>query len=301
MLGRRAAAAAAVVLAATLLVGCPSPPAENCDGPTVRRVDVPYREVAGVDAGLLSLDVYRPGENCRHAGVLVWVHGGGWAIGDKANGMTDKVALANGEGMTLISVNYRLSDGSGPGPVVWPDHPDDVAAALGWIVDNDDELGIAHDRIVLAGHSAGAGIVAEIGTDARYLAPHGMEPEDLACVAPLDTEAYDVTAAVGGGAQQSTIYRNAFGDDPDDWVAASPLEQVGSVDPAPSWFFVRRGGAARRALSDTFAAALEDAGATTRSVTPIGYSHADVNEKLGQPGETQITPPFVDFMRACVA
>jgi acetyl esterase/lipase len=299
---RRAAVVGAVVLAAALLTGCPTPPPTGCDGPTVVTRDVRYRSVpAGVDPGLLSLDVHRPGADCRHAGALIWVHGGGWATGDKAGRMPDKVALAAGAEMVLVSVNYRLSDGSGPTPVRWPVHPDDVAAAVAWVVAHAAEIGVATDRIVLAGHSAGAGIVAEVGTDARYLAPHGLAPTDLACVAPLDTEAYDVPAAVAQGGSTEAIYRNAFGDDPATWRAASPIHQVGTTSPSPRWFFARRGTAERRALSDRFAGALGAAGATTTSITLTGYSHEDVNVRLGEPGESQLTPPFVAFLDGCTA
>ncbi len=290
------------VLGATALTGCPSPPPTGCDGATVSTLDVPYRAVpAGVDPDLVSLDVYRPGADCRHAGVLIWVHGGGWATGDKRNRIADKVAMANAHQMALVSVNYRLSDGSGPTPVRWPVHPDDVASAVAWVVANAASLGIAKDRVVLAGHSAGAGIVAELGTDARYLAPHGLDPTDLACVAPLDTEAYDVPAAIAQGGSAEATYRNAFGDDPSTWRAASPLYQVGTTGPSASWFFALRGGADRRALSDRFAAALGTAGAATTSVTLTGYSHEDVNVRLGQAGDTQLTPPFVAFLDDCTA
>lgn len=144
-------------------------------------------------------------------------------------------------------------------------------------------------------------IVAQIASDARYLAAYGLSPAELACAAPLDTEGFDVPAVAAGSDQQALIYRNAFGSDPPDWEAASPLRQVGGTEPTPDWFLAKRGTAARRALAESFAAAVRDAGATTTVVDVTGYSHEDVSRRLGEPGETRLTPPFAAFLDACVA
>ncbi len=55
---------------------------------------VAYRRLVGVPRNATSLDVYAPAEACR-APVIVWVHGGGYHYGDKANAMEDKAALFN--------------------------------------------------------------------------------------------------------------------------------------------------------------------------------------------------------------
>ena len=54
---------------------------------------------------------------------LVYYHGGGWVIGDKANRITDKVNLFTRAGYVFVSINYRLSPA-----YVHPAHIDDVAA-----------------------------------------------------------------------------------------------------------------------------------------------------------------------------
>ena len=50
------------------------------------------------------------------------------------------------------------------------------------------------DRVVLVGHSAGAGIAAAVVSDPQYLAPHGLAPDWIDCAVLLDTEGYDVAA-----------------------------------------------------------------------------------------------------------
>ena len=46
-------------------------------------------------------------------------------------------------------------------------------------------------------------------------------------VDPIDAGAYDVRAQIEGGAGTAAVYRNAFGDDPATWDAASPLRNAG--------------------------------------------------------------------------
>ena len=39
----------------------------------------------------------------------MWVHGGGYSVGDKKNQVADKVHLFNEHGWMFVSVNYRLT------------------------------------------------------------------------------------------------------------------------------------------------------------------------------------------------
>ena len=67
---------------------------------------------------LTSLDLYVPPARCRRraqAPVVVWVHGGGYRKGDKAQQVAAKVALFAKRGWIFASVNYRLTKLTGPG------------------------------------------------------------------------------------------------------------------------------------------------------------------------------------------
>ena len=48
-----------------------------------------------------------------------------------------------------------------------------------------------------------------------------MEPSDLSCVAPLDTEAFSIESAVSTGPMLGNVYTNAFGTDPARWAELS--------------------------------------------------------------------------------
>ena len=64
--------------------------------------------------------------------MVVWVHGGGYRVGDKAQQVAAKVALFASRGWIFASVNYRLSR-PGAGAAQYPDHYDDVATAVTWL------------------------------------------------------------------------------------------------------------------------------------------------------------------------
>jgi arylformamidase len=257
---------------------------------------IAYENVPGVAPDLVSLDVYPPDHGCP-APVVIWVHGGGWSIGDKRNQMPDKVELFNDAGYVVVSVNYRLTDPASPDPVRYPTHDEDVAAAVAWVHDHIAGYGGDPARLALLGHSAGAQIVASVATDARFLGAHGLGLDALRCAAPLDTEGYDVSGPAGAGIG---IYRNAFGDDPATWADASPQSHVAPGKGIPPFLLVERGTLARRRAAETFAQHLRDAGVAVTMVEARGLTHAQVNSQIGAPGDTVITPPLSTFLADCL-
>ena len=266
--------------------------------------DVTYAEVPGVDPNLLSLDLDVPAHDaCEPPPVVVFVHGGGWRRGDKAGaGVDEKRRLLTEAGFAFASTNYRLSpeprDPDDPDRVTYPTHPQDVAAALAFLDEEAEELGVDAGRVALVGHSAGAGIVSTLGTDESFLAAAGLDPGQLACTVSLDTEAYDVAEGAQTPGEVGLTYRNAFTSDPEVWADASPTQHVDGSE-AP-FLVVTRGTPKRVAMAGAFVDQLDQAGvdATLLDVSP--YTHEEVNRLLGAPGEQVVTPPVVDFLEDCV-
>ena len=263
------------------------------------RVDLAYLEDGDP---LQRLDLFRPeGIGCESVPVVVWVHGGGWRAGDKTGQLDPKVALWNDAGWAVASVNYRLTDPAVPEPdrVLAPDHNEDVAAAVAFLFAEADTLGIDTDRMALLGHSAGAGIVAALAADPTYLGAHDLDPIALGCVGPLDTEGFDIRTLIDGGGQTVTLYRSVFGQNPERWDELSPLTHVGDAA-LPDLFLVERGTPERRAQVTDFADAVEQAGGTVTVADVSGYTHGDVNQRIGDPTDALLTPPLQTFLTRCM-
>lgn len=86
---------------------------------------------------------------------LLWIHGGGFVIGDVAQDEAFCALTARELGVVVASAEYRLA----------PEHPfpaalDDVLAAWRWLQQSADSLGVDPARIAVGGSSAGAGIAA---------------------------------------------------------------------------------------------------------------------------------------------
>ncbi|HMJ79016.1 MAG TPA: alpha/beta hydrolase [Iamia sp.] len=283
----------------------PSPPGEatapltSCGGrrATTTR-DIAYATVPAVDPNLLALDLTVPvrGGRCGPAPVVVWVHGGAFSVGDKANGVAAMTTWATEQGWAFASVNHRLSPrppSDAPGRVLHPTHVTDVAAAVGWLVDHASDRGLDADRILLVGHSAGAFLVSLLATDARYLAAAGVDLDQVRAVAALDTR-YDIAAEIADDdVAAEAMYRTAFGDEPDVWHEASPATHAGSHVAEPPFVVVTRGQAERMSSARSFAAALDEA--TVVDANPLG--HAQVGAALGGPGDGVVTPTVTAVFR----
>lgn len=135
--------------------------------------EVPRREVhpevrsedRAIDGpgGPIPIRVYRPpGESATPSPVIVFIHGGGWSVGDldTYDGMARRHVV--GADAVVVSIDYRLA----------PEHPypaavDDAWAATQWVAENAEILGADPDRLVVAGDSAGGNLAAVVAQLAR--------------------------------------------------------------------------------------------------------------------------------------
>jgi acetyl esterase/lipase len=116
--------------------------------PTV--VTFPY---TSTDDGPLYLDIHRSGTT-DDGGVVVYVHGGGFVVGDRGTDHGRVRALAD-HGVTVVVPDYRKAPGTS-----FPDPVDDVRAAVRWVRANGDLVGVGDPRVALWGASAGAVLAA---------------------------------------------------------------------------------------------------------------------------------------------
>lgn len=231
---------------------------------------------------LQKLDFWAAKDKSKSAPIVIFVHGGGWKRGDKRNATgAAKVTHFLQQGYAVASVNYRLV----PAAKV-EDQAADVAAAFAWLRSNAARLNIDPSKMVLMGHSAGAHLVALVGTDPRYARAAGFALSDIRGVIPLDGAAYDVAAQLADGPSiMQDTYAQAFGTDSARQKALSPtLHAEGPNAPAFLILHVDRDDGKRQ--SEALGAALRKAG-TPAQVTRIAgrglIGHMEVNRKLGQP------------------
>jgi len=271
---------------------------EACPSVRERAVrDVAYVE-GRVDA-LRRLDLYVPerAKPCRLVPIVVWVHGGGWTKGDKRSTAETKAALFNGLGYLFVSVNYRLSTPVGsPERPVHPDHADDVGAAVAWLEANAARYGGDGKRIALLGHSAGAHLVALVGTDPTFVERAGGNVGRIRCVGSYDTASYDLVQR----SAETRLVENAFGSDEATLRDASPVHHLTDRARLPAFQVVVRGTPDRRAAEESFAAAAEAAGGDVTVLDATGLSHADVNRLIGTPDDTRMTPAVTGFVTHCL-
>lgn len=103
------------------------------------------------------LDVFRPASaGAQPLPTIVWVHGGAWVSGHRRD-VANYARVLAGQGFTVVAVGYSIAPGQGyPVPVR------QVNTALGYLVREAARLGVDPARLVLAGDSAGAHIVAQV-------------------------------------------------------------------------------------------------------------------------------------------
>ncbi|MFN8432902.1 MAG: carboxylesterase family protein [Anaerolineales bacterium] len=255
---------------------------------------VVYKTVEGVDPDLLSLDIYAPAE-AQNAPVVMWVHGGGYAIGDKANQMADKAALFNGQGWVLVSVNYRLSTPE-KGAAQFPDHFLDVASAVAWVREHISSYGGDPNRVALLGHSAGADIVSNVAVNPTYLQEYGLELSALTCAAPLDTAGFDKAKA---GDTEQEQWQNALGNNPNYITETSATLLIQPNLGIPPMLAVTRGDESRQKIQTEFIAALQTAGIEATLVDATSLTHEEVNNQIGAAGDTVMTEPLIHFLKGC--
>lgn len=99
-----------------------------------------------------TLDVYLPPEGDGPWPVIFYVHGGGWVLGSKREGMECVIDAIN-FGYAIVAVNYRLHP-----QVMFPEFLFDVKTAIRWARANAAQYGFDPARFAVMGDSAGGTI-----------------------------------------------------------------------------------------------------------------------------------------------
>ncbi len=156
---------------------------EGMDPQTIEEADIAY----GPDPRH-RLDLFRE-QNIENAPVFVFVHGGGFIMGDKRNPPGPFYAnvgdFAARQGWIGVVPTYRLAPAH-----PWPAGPEDLKLVVEWIRAHAADYGGDPEKIVLSGQSAGAVHVASYIAHSQYHAA----PGGGVCGAVLMSGLYDTVA-----------------------------------------------------------------------------------------------------------
>jgi len=129
-----------------------------------------HRDIAFRQGPRGGLDVYQPKSAEGGAPVVVFLYGGGWDSGAKADYLFAGAALAR-QGFVAIVPDYRIYP-----EVRWPVFLQDNAEAVAWSRAHAAEYGGDPHKLFLMGHSAGAYDAVMLAEDRRWLGAVGMDP-----------------------------------------------------------------------------------------------------------------------------
>jgi acetyl esterase/lipase len=222
----------------------------------------------------LLLDLFVPGAGAASGAAIVYLHGGGWAVGSRrrfgrafASWSPTPLDLLAQAGFVVATVDYRLS-----GEAQFPAQLHDVKAAIRWLRANSARVGIDPARMVAWGESAGG---------------------HLDVLAGLTGDRPDMEGVVGDFADESSAVRGVI-----DWYGPMNLLSIGSQhrpdsekrpDDAGSW------------ESSLVGSALQADPARTAAASPISYVHSAAPPIQIHHGTVDTQVPFaqsVEFVGA---
>jgi acetyl esterase/lipase len=134
------AEARAAAAASAELIGPPLPVAEIRD-----------LAVSGL-GGEIRVRLYRP-EGDAACPALVYLHGGGWVLGDIPTHEKLCTEIVEGAGCAVVSVDYRLAPEH-----KFPAAAEDAFSAVQWVMSQAEQIGIDSHRVAVGGDSAGGNL-----------------------------------------------------------------------------------------------------------------------------------------------
>jgi acetyl esterase/lipase len=230
------------------------------------------------------LDLYAPRRTAPGARlpVIVFFYGGSWTSGAKEGYGFVGRALAS-QGFLVAIADYRLVP-----RFRYPTFLEDGAAAVRWVRANASRHGGDGERIVLAGHSAGAYNAAMLAVDERWLGPDRAAVRGFVGLAgpysflPLDDPA---TRAAFGGVQ--------------DLRATQPVSHAGTGDPPTLLLVAGRDRLVFPRNAERLAAALQAGGVPVETRVYPQVGHVGIVTALARPfrGRAPALRDMADFAR----
>ena len=135
---------------------------EKQKGRKIRGLHSTEEWITREDGSKLRICVYRPLHEVSNVPGVLWLHGGGYALGIPEFSSDTYKRLIKASGCTIIAPDYRLSI-----EAPYPAALEDAYTALKWMKTHAEALGIRPDQLMVGGESAGGGLAAALTLYAR--------------------------------------------------------------------------------------------------------------------------------------
>ena len=190
--------------------------------PVFRLSDVPFLGAGRKE----KLDLYFPSGDFRsNRPAVVFIHGGGFTGGDKAEYRSASVSAdLCRAGYVVVSCNYVLGPKDKPG--VWPQNIADCRNAVRWVRAHAKELGVNPDKIAVAGGSAGGYLALMVGLSDDKTGPGGDPTAKHSAKVSAVIDMYGVVSFAKRGKGEVP------GTSPAEQAAYLPESQCDAQDPA---------------------------------------------------------------------
>jgi acetyl esterase len=225
--------------------------------------------VEDVSADGVPCRLYDP-RNGHGAPVVVFVHGGGWVLGDLNTHDAVCRQLADRSGCAVLSVAYRLAPEH-----PWPAAVDDVETAVRWLRRNVAEYGVDATRLAIAGESAGghlAAVVARRGRDAGD--PYAYQVLVYPVIDPgMSTESYRACREYGLDPTAMRFFWDAFCPAGVDRTQPDVSPMAATLAGLPPALVITAEYDPLRDEGEAYAAALAEAGVPSVLVRYQGLNH----------------------------
>ncbi len=233
-------------------------------------------EISGSD-GPVQMRVYRP--NAPTKTTLIYIHGGGWTIGDLDTVDHTVRYLCDALPAVVVSCTYRLA----------PEHPapaafDDSLAAAQWVLQHVADLGGDPDQIIIAGDSAGGNLAAAVAIALRDVETNGGKGHPLRAqlllypAVDLRPESWDYPSRIAdadpslqSAAMRATVDAYLGDQNPADWrISPSAIDNLSGL---PAALIVVLSVDPLRDQAIAYAKRLEEAGVRTEVLEFRNLTH----------------------------